>query len=114
MHSTRRGMEQKDWEEPTKRKTGPNDVNHVVWAIGAFFFHYTCFYVYLIMFIGFTGIVELRKVIWEGTTRRTGPNDTYHVVCAISTCFSILIVFIFFTNSYLQDYRCYGATEGPT
>ena len=38
MHSTRRGMERKDWEEPTKRKTGPNDMNHVVWAIGAFFF----------------------------------------------------------------------------
>ena len=30
MHSTRRRVERKDWEEPTKRKTGPNDAIRIV------------------------------------------------------------------------------------
>ena len=44
MHSTRRGMEWKDWGEPTKRKMGPNDMIHVVWAISTCSFFYSCFF----------------------------------------------------------------------
>ena len=83
----------RDLQEGTMKRMGP--LVHV-------FFHYSCFYVYLIIFIGFTGIVELWKVIWEGTMRRTGPNDTNHIVWAISMCFSFSYFLIFFTNSYLH------------
>ena len=39
-----------DIQEGMTRKTSPNDAIRVVWAMGAFFFYYTCFY-YINLFL---------------------------------------------------------------
>ena len=39
-----------DIQEGTMRKTSPNDAIRVVWAVGAFFYYYSCFY-YINLFL---------------------------------------------------------------
>ena len=70
----------------TKRtkRTGPNDVFRVVWAISKFFF---ILFVFFINTNHLTGILNLRMYLREATTKRTGPNDAKHVVWAISKFF---------------------------
>ena len=55
--------------------------------------------------------MEVTEGLREGSGKENIPKR--HVSHRLGRFF-ILIVFIFFTNSYLQDYRCYGAMEGPT
>ena len=39
-----------DIQEGTTRKTSPNDAIRVIWAMGAFFYYYSCFY-YINLFL---------------------------------------------------------------
>ena len=77
------------------RRTGPNDMNCIVWAISTSFSFFSCFYIYANHLIGSNGIIKLRRYLREVTTKRTGPNDAIRVVLAISKCF----FFVFFNHS---------------
>ena len=39
-----------DIQEGTTRKTSPNDAIRVIWAMGVFFYYYSCFY-YINLFL---------------------------------------------------------------
>ena len=39
-----------DIQEGMTRKTNPNNANRVVWAVGAFYYYYLCFY-YINLFL---------------------------------------------------------------
>ena len=62
-------------------KTGPNDVRHVIWALGEFCF--VLFYINgcFIVFIGF--IYDIRQRERVGAAKKTSPNDASHVVWAL-------------------------------
>ena len=75
-------------QEATTKRTGPNDVKHVVWAIS------TCFFFLIVFFFFFfkksflstrsIGATVLQMDAQEATTRKTSPNDMNCVVWAIS------------------------------
>jgi hypothetical protein len=76
------------------RKTGPNDVGHVVWAISTSFFYPSCFYILISDFLDSTYVLKARGGVGQAVTKKTGPNDARHVVWAISMSF--LFFFTFF------------------
>ena len=57
-------------------RKGPNNVSHVVWALGEFFFKYIRVFSYILMTsTGTIYVIQARMTI-------TGPNDTYCIVWA--------------------------------
>ena len=74
--------------EATMKRSGPNDVFRVVWAISKIF---STLFVFFINTNHLTGILNLRMYLREATTTRTGPNDAKRIVWAISKCFYIII-----------------------
>ena len=80
-----------------KRKMGPNDANHIVWAISTclvrVFCSYPCFFTYTNHLTDSNGISKLWRYLQKAMTKRMGPNDVKHIVWAISTFFFLLCFF---------------------
>src|ERR1700678_1357678 len=71
-------------------KTGPNDIRHVVWALGTIFLifnissHVLCILTNgFLFYLGCIYVLQARE--WFGWTAmtKTGPNDARHVVWAL-------------------------------
>src|ERR1700678_2645828 len=69
-------------------KTGPNDIRHVVWALGTIFLIFNFFshvlYILTDGFLFYLGCIRYNGRVfgWTAMTK-TGPNDARHVVWAL-------------------------------
>ena len=95
-------------QEAMTKRTGPNDVFCVVWAISKFF---------LILFVFFintnhlTGILNLRMYLREATMKRTSPNNVFCVVWAISKCYVSYILFFFLFVFFISINKLTGIND---
>ena len=79
-----------------KRKKGPNDVFHIVSAIGKCFIIIILFFIPINLLTNSNDLLKLRRYLSEATTKRTGPNDLFfHVIWAISKCFFFYSCFLY-------------------
>ena len=82
-----------------KRKKGPNDMFHIVSAIGKCFIIIILFFIPTNLLTNSNDLLKLRRYLPEATTKRTGPNDMlFHVIWAISKSFFLLFLFSISTN----------------
>ena len=75
---------------------GPNNMRHVIWALGEFFF-FVLFYIngYFIVFIGCIYDLSKRETVRTGRIKM-GPNDVRRIVWALGEffCFFVSCYFI--------------------
>ena len=78
---------------------GPNNVRHIVWALGECFSFFILHFFYISFIVIYRyynarnlqkSSLKVRKGVWKATTRITGPNNVSHVIWTLGECFFIL------------------------
>ena len=83
------------------KKTGPNDVTCIVWALGV------CVFFSFVFFFNTNYIFRIQPTKcmigrWMGVeTKKTGPNDAKCVIWALSEFFLIFLACFFLLTTYL-------------
>ena len=84
-------------------KMGPNNVRHVIWALGesSFFFLFILFNTnnFFIVSIGYIYGIHRRKRAGMTRTTKTGQNDTSHVIWALGEFF--FFFFSLYSNIFI-------------
>ena len=88
-------------------KTGPNDAERVVWAIGkSFFLLHVIFTLTNVLFIYIGCILRDTRqgARWKVRMTRTGPNDTRRVVWATLVSFFFFLLVLLILTIVLRYY----------
>ena len=88
-------------------KTGPNDIRHVIWAVGEFFFSFIFLKILNNTFVLYSFYLHFEGARWA-TTTKTGPNDTFGVICTFFSFPPKKVV----TNMPFVLFRTYLRFEG--
>ena len=62
-------------QKPAMTETGPNDMRHVVWALGGHFPDFLCFLKTLTNLFVFIQVLITKNATQKPAMTKTGPND---------------------------------------
>ena len=78
-------------------KMGPNNMSHVIWALGESFF--LLFNINNFFFVSIGSIYKIHERERAGTTRtETGPNDVSCIIWALGEPFFFSLYYLILTN----------------